>query len=507
MHTRARWIGSLLLVLGLVLPFLGKAVHVDDANFLALAEGAARDPWRPHALELNWLGQTERAFDVLSNPPGIAWWLAPVRNAPEVVLHLWMLPWLALALFGIVRLARAFEVDAVRALLVLGSAPVLVLAAQALTPDLPLFACAVAGLGGFLTAERGAWRWALLAGCAALFRYSGLCFVPLVLLAGWQRGRLAQAAAVALPALALALHDLHAYGEVHALAMVGFQGVSNTPELVFRKLVAALAMLGGAALLPILTWRRSAWPAALVGAALGLAASLHSQHTPAQMVPTIAFSACGAVGFTVLRLGEPRERMLAAWLVGGLVFLLTLQFAAARYWLPFLPAGALAALRRSPSRARVAWAAAVSAVLALGMSIDDHAFAGAYRRAARELAPRGPAVFAGHWGWQHYMQRAGWRPLEARERELEFLAVAKAPWPQHPARGACLEAAGALLLPDRFLGPRLHTARGAANYHSWSVSGEPIVETYAPWTLSNEPYDTILLLQACAPGSGAPRTR
>lgn len=498
MNPSARIVCSVLLVFGLVLPFLGKPVHVDDANFLALAEGAARDPWRPHAFELNWLGKSERAFDVLSNPPGIAWWLAPVRNAPEWALHAWMLPWLALALFGIARLARAFQVESVRALLVLGTSPVLVLSAQALTPDLPLFACALAGLGGFLTAERGAWRWALLAGAAVLFRYSGLCFVPLVLLAGFERHRFAHALAVVVPVLVLALHDLSAYGEVHALAMVGFQSVSNTPELLFRKLVAALAMLGGACMLPVLVWRRSAWPAALVGAALGLGASLYSHHTPAQMIPTILCAAAGGVSFAAFRWRGREDRLLAAWFFGGLVFLLTLQFMATRYWLPFLPAVALAALRREPSRAKSAVAVALATVLALGMSIDDFAFASAHKRAAQELAPRGPATFAGHWGWQYYLERAGWRALETRARELELLAVAKAPWPQHPAKGVCLEAAGGLVLPDHFFGPRVHTAHGAANFHAWSVSGDPIVETYAPWTLSDEPYDEILLLRRCA---------
>ncbi len=130
MGPSTRIVCSVLLVFGLVRPFLGKPVHVNDANFLRLAESAARDPW-PHDIQINWLGKTEGAFDALSNPPGIAWWLLPVRNAPEVVLHAWMLPWLALALFGIVRLARAFGPERERALLVLGTSPVVVLTAGA----------------------------------------------------------------------------------------------------------------------------------------------------------------------------------------------------------------------------------------------------------------------------------------------------------------------------------------------------------------------------------------
>ncbi len=67
MGPSTRIVCSVLLVFGLVRPFLGKPVHVDDANFLRLAESAARDPW-PHDIQINWMGKTEGAFDALSNP-------------------------------------------------------------------------------------------------------------------------------------------------------------------------------------------------------------------------------------------------------------------------------------------------------------------------------------------------------------------------------------------------------------------------------------------------------
>ena len=79
-----------LICFALVLPFLTKPVHLDDANFLVLAKGAAMDPWRPHAISINWQGTTERAFDVLSNPPGIGWWLAPLWDAPVWAQRMWI---------------------------------------------------------------------------------------------------------------------------------------------------------------------------------------------------------------------------------------------------------------------------------------------------------------------------------------------------------------------------------------------------------------------------------
>ena len=79
MKTLRNWI-PYLLVLGCLLPFLNKEIHIDDANFLRLAEGAREASLvdcltqgvcvGPHDVHINWQGTTEPAFDVLSNPAG-----------------------------------------------------------------------------------------------------------------------------------------------------------------------------------------------------------------------------------------------------------------------------------------------------------------------------------------------------------------------------------------------------------------------------------------------------
>jgi hypothetical protein len=117
------------LCFGLALPFLTKPVHLDDANFLVLARGAALDPWRPHAVTINWQGTTERAFDVLSNPPGIGWWLAPFWDAPVWVQRAWMLPWLLPALLGAWVLGQRVARRGPEAMILICAAPSAALAA------------------------------------------------------------------------------------------------------------------------------------------------------------------------------------------------------------------------------------------------------------------------------------------------------------------------------------------------------------------------------------------
>jgi len=487
-------------VLALVLYCVTKPVHVDDANFLRLAEGAAQDPWRPYDITINWLGTTDRAFNVLSNPPGIGYWLAPVRHAPEWAMHLWMTPWLALALFGTARLARVLGIAEERAILILGTSPVFVLAAQSLNPDLPLTACAIAGIAGFLAGGRWAAAWAALAGASVFFKYSGLCVLPLVVLAGFQRGRVRQSLPVVLPALLLFAHDLLAYGQVHAFAMAEFQGRNGESyqwALLFRKAVAALAMLGGACLLPVLPWRLGALPFAAAGALLGVAAGVYSHHDAAQLAATVGCSAAGGLALGSLAVRTPDDRFLAVWLLGGYAFLLTLMFAATRYWLLFAPAIVLAALRRNPSDARVGVAVAVSAALSFALAHDDDAFARGYRDAARELTQRYPdGLFIGHWGWQYYLEQGGWHAAELYQSVPSRLAVAFAPWPQQFDHNECLKREPARVLQSSW--PiRAYSMAGAANFHSFLISTRPPLETYAPWTIATDPYDQVVLIWRC----------
>ncbi|MCK6524909.1 hypothetical protein L6R49_26190 [Myxococcota bacterium] len=490
----------LLLALGLVAPFLDKPPHIDDPNFLVLARGAALDPWRPHDILINWQGTTERAFDVLSNPPGIAWWLAPWVDAPVVVQHLVMWPWLLVVAWGAARLGEALVGEAEGATALLLTSPLLLLAAQALTPDLPLAACALAGLGGFLTAGRGAWAFALLAGCAALFRYSGICLIPLLLFAGWQRGRLSAAWPVVLPTLGLALHDLHAYGAWHMMAMTGFQSVSDTPHELARKGIAAVATLGGAALLPLALAHRRGWIGAGLGLVVGGVGVTLSDQTGVAAAATLLSCAAGGAGLASLRLSTPADRLLWCWGVGGLLFLLTLRFAAARYWLPFWAGPALATLRLHPPRGAVAVACGLQAVLALGLSVDDRAMARAWARAAERVASLGVGELSGHWGWQHALEARGWRSLEEGARPEGLYAVAAAPWPQEPDPAACLRPILRFSLDDSFWGPRVHSAAGGANLHAYLVAASPPVETYAPWSLHDEPYDTVTVYVPCEEG-------
>lgn len=493
-----KWGLALGLFAVLYVPFSAKPVHIDDANFLMLAEGASRDPWRPHSILINWSGQTEPAFDILANPPGIAWYLAPVRQAPEWVLHLWMLPWLALAAWGCRQLGRAFlGTDGFVAAIYLLTCPVIVLAAHALTPDLPLFACITAGIGGFVTTRGVRWPFALLAGCAALFRYSGGVIIPLLMLEAWRRDRwrgVAVATLSIVPIAALALHDLHAYGQVHLFAMFLSQ---NDPQdrpfsMAVHNVVAGVAMLGGAVVLPVLVWRQEAVLGAVLGAGAGLNAAWFSGQNLAQAIPTVLCVAAGGAALALAFAPRVRDPLLSLWALGGAIFFFVVRFAATRYWAAFLPGVGLLALRNSQQKHRLLVVGiAANVVISLGIAIDDQNFARAQQHAARKVAQMGTGNFSGHWGWQHYLEKKGWTPLERGGEPAGLHARSLAATQQLPTGKACLELVTRFSMPDNYFGPRVRSIYGEAHYHS-GVRGR-----YAPWTLSNEPYDVVSVYRRC----------
>ena len=506
-----------LICFALVLPFLTKPVHLDDANFLVLAKGAAMDPWRPHAISINWQGTTERAFDVLSNPPGIGWWLAPLWDAPVWAQRMWMLPWMVPALLGAWALGQRVARRGAEAMVLLCAGPSAALAAGSLMPDLPLLACTLLGMSLLM----GGWPrlGALVVGMGGLFRYSALGLVPIVgamgaLAAGPGRGLglgLSCLAIAAAPMLGLAAHDLDAYGEVHLLAMVGFQSVSNDGGSVLHKGVAAVAALGAALALPTLGGRRARLRGALAGGIAGMIMGQLLGHRGG----ALAWSAvCVAAGGAVLEAarvslrGHPtsRARALGVWLLSGLAFLLTLRFAAARYWLPFFAPAVLLPLKDAPVR-RVQLAVLVAPVLSLALVADDARLAWAQRQLAQWAVDQRPADrparFAGHWGWQHHLDHADLRALEDDEPLPVGTVVLRsaAAWPQSPGP-ACWRAMGAASLRPALPLPRVHTRDGAANIHAYVIAGEPPQPVIAPWGIGLDAYDraTAWQVRACRVG-------
>jgi len=441
-----------LVTLGCLVPFAGKAFHIDDPLFLWSAEQIRSAPTDPYGFTVNWYGREQPASEVVKNPPGAAYLIALVTalfGTSELVLHLaFLLPAVGLML-GMFHLARRFGADPTLACLVALANPVLLISATQVMCDVTMLCFWVWAVWFWmrgLDEERGWMLWlaALLVAASALTKYFGVSLIPLLLVFGLMRrcsvGR--WALSLLLPVALLAAyqmwtHSLYGRGLLLDAASYAESARQVTGRPFALKILTGLTFTGGC-----------------LSSLLFLAPRLWSRRVliacgAALVVATLLLPLAGNVGQLVLRDASGTHWGLSfqfvlfvllglGWLVLGLedwltsrnadaAFLLmwlggTIFFAAFLNWsvngrsmLPMVPVAGLLVARRLASREiELRWAGALvlvpALILALVPTWADHRMAGSARRAAREIAeahPESKTWFQGHWGFQYYMQEAG----------------------------------------------------------------------------------------------------
>src|SRR6185503_16895335 len=100
-----------LLTIGCLLPFVNKAVHIDDPLFIWAGQWIVEHPTDFYGAKVNWYGTEERMAEVNNNPPLAGYLLALFGSLfgwGEVALHLgFMLAPVAITV-GILSLAKAY---------------------------------------------------------------------------------------------------------------------------------------------------------------------------------------------------------------------------------------------------------------------------------------------------------------------------------------------------------------------------------------------------------------
>jgi hypothetical protein len=464
---------DLAILVGLVLietlPVAGKAFHIDDAFFIAVARNVERHPLRPFdgAVALDDTdqrvfakgGASPNTFETLSHPPLVSYVLAAVSRVAggywEVPEHVAFLPFALLAVGAQYHLARRFTRRPLAATLLLATSAIFVVSAQGVMTDVPALALFLAALALFVAGvDADETAPLLLAGLAAglafLTRYVALGLVPLgaaYVLAQPppRRARRALVALVplaALTALWLAQNRME-HGEIHLAASARhyldyYEGRYFAAADLARRGVTDLAALGATAfpLAVVLLWRgdgaarRWRFPGCVAAALLVAGAN---------PLGLVELDGCGAAGRAAVVLclatglfliaeaaarargGGPDGAFLLFWLMAGLAgTVCLLPFGAARYMLPVVaPLALLLARDRDGTRSWMStggfrFALALTSALSLILAAADYEYAGLYRDIARRLpAVTGdrPVFFIGDWGFRFYMEGAGHRYL------------------------------------------------------------------------------------------------
>lgn len=529
------------------LPFLRQAYNIDDTNFLAMATHSWPNPLKLFDFHINWLGEEARAFDVLANPPLGPWYLAlvsPIARGREWVYHLSYWPFLVLTLAGAYRLGRRFapEQGPLWTMLWTAVAPGLVVAGHALMPDLPLLACYVMGTALTINAfDRDKPAFAagagFFAGLSAIYRYSGMTVIPLLLFYAWlNRIRLRTAApaivSAMLPIGMWTLISHEAYGRVHWLAMTTFERQTLGADDITHKIIYQICCLSLViAVAPLIALfldrnlRRSMWAGAAVGTFLAIGLALqpwlpHLLTKRAALLLEAAMVGTGVIGVLLARSvrralqaqvwrrragREADDLFLACWLLGVFAFNLSLLFVSVRYiLLALLPAVLLvqrALPGHLPRRGKWWMATAVSFILALWLAASDQRLADVYRDYVAALPQTTQQRwFTGHWGFQYYMEQAGARPLSNLRwpQPGDEVITSLTPDPQEVPLGVHLELMDRMELHG-FPGLRTLTLSDGACFYSGTIPHRPYVRVWLPFGFSGEPQDVLSRWKVAAP--------
>jgi hypothetical protein len=451
-----------------LLPFSGRAFHVDDPLFVWSAQQIAKHPLDPYGFQVVWDNYSQPMSEITKNPPLACYYLAAIGSIAgwsERALHLgFLLPAIVLVL-GTYRLSMRFTrsplVAAAAALLT----PGVLVSASSVMCDVMMLAfwiwAAVLWIEGF---DEGKWPYlivsSLLLTCAVLTKYFGICLLPLLLVYSVARRRRLGwwALYFLIPIVVLAAYQRWTtvlYG--HAMFSDAFnfahieQSVNGKPSVAMNSFVAA-SFVGGCTLSALFfSPFFVAWKKLIVALCVSAICTLmlargwvglghydvvvRECFRSGWITPGIQLTLAIFTGIIVFFLGIAELRhwrssdslFLGLWLVGTFLFAGFLNWSVnGRSVLPLIPAAGILLARRLDKlhfnltwghQRRVALALTLCGVISLWVTKADSDWANSARQASQiiqqQIDKRTSSVwFMGHWGFQYYLQLWGARPMD-----------------------------------------------------------------------------------------------
>ena len=432
--------------LALLLPYAGGAYHIDEPFFLIQARHILRDPLNPTGFSINCLGSLRPVSQAHAYPPLMPYLLAPsmaLSGGSEWAMRLLNLPFDLLAACCLYLLAARFLASPLLPALIVLSCPAYFLDMRLLMAEKYLVALGLAGLYALVRGIEDRrppiyWASAVLLASAFMVKYSALCLIAAALAYSWRKRvpprRLALYAALCVLPVAIFLGwgALSDTGRIASVVNMAGSGAAALWSETANKLRSLLAFIGGCGLVtvvwPFLTGRpgRRSWALAAVCAMASVILFLpHLDSNPVRGVDRVmgVFLSGGAL----LGLVETcRTSRGDGWWLWFACLLCALALEAGPLWsissryvllivlpLIFILAGVLED-RLSPATLRSVYALSLLAnvVFSSALLFVDSRYAQAQKDVAALVAERyifqGRRVwFAGHWGLQHYMEKAG----------------------------------------------------------------------------------------------------
>ena len=529
-----RWARALLLA-GLtaltLLPFTGKALHMDDPMYVWAAKQIQYEPLDPYGFDVNWYGYPMPMSEVMKNPPLTSYYIAGVGLTfgwGDRTLHLAFLIPAILAILGTYLLAKRLCRRPLLAGICTLFTPVFLVSSTNLMSDVVMLAFWVWAIHFWLAGVEGGSAWRLLisgvliAG-SALAKYYGMALIPLLLVYSltlprrpkWTAGFLLVPIAL-LGAYQWATQELYGRGLLFDAVAYAGDTPSRWGKWSAARALIGLAFTGGCLgvtwIFTLWTWPRWTWfaGAATASALLVTITMTHAiaghalpDYHGSEWMRTSLLGVFATAGLGVLALGvadvvtrkDPESWLLCFWVLGTFVFAAGVNWTTnGRAILPMVPAAAILIARRVESRGRgnglgtrrTVIVAACAATLAVGVAFADLEYANSAKAAAwwayqRHVGTAREVRFQGHWGFQYYMEALGAKAFDSHGPALEpgdVLAV-----PNHNSNVRLPQESSALRLVETMDVPSsrwISTMRMGAGFYADSYGPLPFAVGRAP---------------------------
>lgn len=509
--------------------FVPTAFRVDEPNIIAIARAIAGNAIDPYGFVINWIGEPQPAFEVLSNPPGLPYWIAGWASLfgwSESSLHIACIPFSVLALFSFAVISSDRGLPGITAMTLMAGSPAFVVGSQVVMPDVPMLSFFVAAVALALRFQSTGSRLAMIgafsfAALTPILKYNGILLVPVLgtIALVWPRRRVLLLIVSTAPVLGLAAWSGLSwlkYGDAHLVASARFQSAGGVDVLTALLPILGIGILPIASIVAVRPEHLKPWQEMLflgVAFLVWLASGLWVLWYP--FLVALGFAAACTLGLRFLLFAGVRVAssirtrrlwmlVLGVWILATIMFQYRLLFTATRYVIPLLPAALLMLFPSATSSRRFQAAAWTSVVLAFAVAVGDARTANVSREFVKtelaSLARGGRLFFDGHWGFQHYTAEIGGRLLSKSEDvswlpgDVVAIALNAFPsrkGPERAGRTAQLHSGSVRWREQRrniSIGWPLHTmdCTKATSFYSNGVANCGWALTaYLPWSLSS----------------------
>ncbi len=456
------------ITLGCLVPFVGKAFHIDDPLFIWAAKHIQDNPTDFYGFTVNWYGTAMSMAEVAKNPPIACYYIALVAaffGCSEFALHLaFLIPALAVTI-GTYYLARQLCPRPLLAALATVLTPCFMVSGTSIMCDTMMLAlwlwAVVFWIGGI---RKNEWLSllvsSLLIASCSLTKYFGMALLALLFvysimqkrkLGIWTLFLLVPAAIlVGYQWLTYSLYGIGLLSD--AASYAAFECSIGTTEL-FSKVLIILAFTGGCVITGLLyttlLWSRKFIAVGTLVTVLFIFILLFAEKIGKFSIYNVNELKWGFLfqlalmvfaGMCVLSLAcsdvwrnkNAESLLLFLWVAGTFIFAGFINWTVnARSILPMVPAVAILLGRRIGIQNKavtlkkswsVYWPLVPAAIISLSVCWADYTLARTARDASEVVYKKfsdykGSVWFQGHWGFQYYMETMCGKTLDYKHSQ------------------------------------------------------------------------------------------